>query len=167
MRLAMLKVTLVVLVGTTWIFCSFVFATRPEEAPAHGPLISLMRLPASLPSTLPAQIPGMVPVVKTMDPIEMNVLKLACWDKSDQKDRKTGARWIRLTGRDCGGGADAERIAVRNLSNGFSATVFPTQGRQGLTTDFIPLREGRNQIQILVGRENGDKAESRFDFFRD
>lgn len=167
MRLAMLKVTLVVLVGTTWIFWSFVLSTRPEEAPTHGPLMSLMRLPASLPTSLPAQIPGMVPIVKTMDPIEMNVMKLACWDKSDQKDRTTAARWIRLTGRDCGGDANAERIVVLNLNNGFSATVFPTQGKLGLTTDFIPLREGRNQIQILVDRDGGAKVESRFDFFRE
>src|SRR4051812_39471130 len=134
MRLALLKVTAMVLVGTTWIFSSFVFGTRPEQAEAN-PIVDLVRLPASL----PAQIPGMVPVVKVMEPIAMDTVKLPCWDQLHESENATSARWIRLLGRDCEGMAASESVTVKNLRNGFSATVFQTLPRNSLTTDYIPL----------------------------
>jgi hypothetical protein len=151
------------------VFWSFILASRPEEAEAD-PIMNLVRLPASLPGSLPAQIPGMNAAVKPMDPIEMDVMKVPCWDKSGLEE-STGAKWVRLTGRDCWGDAGSDGVTVRNLSNGFSATVFPTQGRAGLTTDFIPLEMGKNSLEIRFnpvqkGAE-GPQRDSQINFVRE
>src|SRR4051812_22855555 len=95
-RVALLKITMVVLMASTWVFWSFIFATRPEEAAAADPLVDLVRLPASLPASLPAQFPGMQTTQKTMDPIAMDVVKVPCWDRAATKDKETSARWVRL-----------------------------------------------------------------------
>ena len=158
-RMALLKISLVVLTASTWVFSSFIFATRPEEADGDA-LTALVRLPASLPSQLVA------PEVKTPDPIEMDVVKLACWEKSEETEQSTSARWIRLTGKHCHGGGLSENVVVRNLTNGYSATVFPTQAH-GLTTDFIPLQDGRNDILIRFEQAPGVAVEQQVAFYRE
>ena len=94
-RFALLKITMLVLLGTTWVFWSFVYATRPEPPENPNALDALIRLPASLPAQLAVHTP------KPMKPIEMSVMKLACWDMQDLSEKDTDARWIRLTGRAC------------------------------------------------------------------
>src|SRR5262249_54234098 len=120
MRFALLKISLVALGISTWIFSSFVFDTRPESAPAQaGALESLVRLPASL----PAQLPGMVggASARASDPIEMNVISVPCWEKSSVAQLETTARWVRLTGRNCGTDVNADSVSVRNITNGYAA----------------------------------------------
>lgn len=156
-RYALLKITAFVLVGTTWVFGSFVYSSRPEQATAATPLEALIRLPASLPTQL-------APTTKVLPPIDMNVVALPCWDVKDGAAKGTGARWIRLTGKACQVNGNAENVSVRNLSNGYTATIFPASG--ALTTDFIPLQMGKNDIMIRFESSRGVRVESQFTFSR-
>ena len=162
-RKAMLKISLLSLVISSWIFTSSIFSTRPEENVRPGALMNLVRLPASIPS----QIPGIAPVVRIMDPIAMNVVNVPCWDEANEDAGETSARWIRLTGKSCQENSDAESVSVKNLSNGFSATIFSTAGRASLTTDFIPLLQGQNKILIRFRREKGATVENQLSFVRE
>lgn len=145
----MLKVSLIALAVSTWVFWSFVFATRPEEVKGVAvgsvdSLESLVRLPASLPS----QIPGMQgAATRANDPIAMDVVNIPCWEKTEAAAYETSARWVRLIGRNCASAIPIDSVSVRNLSNGYVATIFPTENRN-MTTDFIPLQSGTNDIQI-------------------
>ena len=104
----------------------------------------------------------MSPQAKVADPIEMGIVRLPCWDHAGEPTVDTSARWVRLTGRVCQNEGGAESISVRNLTNGFSATVFPTLGK-GMTTDFIPLQSGQNAILIRFDQGEGMAAkESQF-----
>jgi len=158
-RIALLKITMAALAVSTWVFWSFIFSTRPEESQAD-PLVDLVRLPASLPS----QIPGMQPLVKVMDPIAMDVAHVPCWDQDAGGDRSTAAHWVRLTGRTCNVESDDHSVTVINASNGFSATILPTQ--KALTTDYIPLEPGRNEIVIRFEREGESALERKVAFVR-
>jgi hypothetical protein len=164
-RLALLKITFMVLCGSTWVFWSFVFASRPEH-PGQDALSTLVRLPASLPNRLPETLPSVFAAPKIAEPIAMDVIVLPCWDKQDTMIKSTSARWLRLTGKSCFQlPSNGEDIMVRNLSNGYMATVFaPVAGN--LTTDFIPLQPGRNEIQIRFETEPGVLFESQFTFVR-
>lgn len=167
-RLALLKITTCVLLATTWVFWSFVFATRPEksDAPADT-LTNLVRLPASLPSALAEPL---VPVFgagpRATPVIEMGVVALPCWDRKDAMVKDTSARWIRLTGRACEKASGRSAVSVRNLSNGYTATVFDARAGD-LTTDFIPLQTGKNDILVRFEAEPGVHLESQFTFLRE
>ncbi len=157
MRAALLKVTLVVLLGTSWIFASFVLSTRPEHA-STGALMSLARLPASLPVNVFSPSPNV------FEKVRMDVVKLACWDSGGAVDvRDVGARWVRLTGRGCDKG-NVKILSVRNLTNGYAATVF--EGAEQHTTDFIPMEYGANKIQIRFEQAPGSTIENEFTFSR-
>lgn len=165
-RFALLKITALVLLGTTWVFWSFVYATRPDvneqrtlvEAPAEVLVDTLIRLPASLPAHLQ-------PTTRTLAPVEMNVVPLNCWDIRDLAERPTRARLMRLTGKACGVAGTADNVTVKNISNGYAATVF--EGSVGLTTDFIPLESGKNEILIKIESEPGVTLENQFIFTRE
>lgn len=156
-RWALLKITALALLGTTWVFWSFVYATRPEAAPVTNPLEALMRLPASLPAVVQ-------PTTKVLPPIEMSVTALNCWDMKDGAERETAARWMRLTGKPCQFQGSADSVTVKNLSNGYAATVFDSAGR--LTTDFIPLQIGKNDILVRFESGRDIAVESQFTFNR-
>ena len=167
-RFALLKISLAVLAGTTWVFSSFIFATRPEEQ-GTDTLSSLVRLPASLPAQLPNGLPGMAmltPTTKPLPPIEMNAMALPCWDKQDSESRATSARWVRLTGKACQTVANADAVTVHNVSNGYMATVFSPSISE-MTTDYIPLQTGKNEILIRFATEPGARLESRFTVLRE
>ena len=55
---------------------------------------------------------------------------------------------------------------MRNLTNGYVATVFPTQP-VGMTTDFIPLQEGKNDIVIRYNQSAGVAVENQYSFNRE
>jgi len=167
-RWAMLKISMVALVCSSWIFTSFVFDTRPTEiewsavdAVTEDALVSLVRLPASLPG-VHAQIPKLLGTAgKPFEPIRMDVVRLPCWDAGETAEQPVAARWVRLTGKPCQTGADPESIEVWNLSNGYAGTVFKSQSDQ-MTTDFMPLQEGNNDILMRFGFNEGVALESRF-----
>lgn len=160
LRLALLKLSLVVVAGTSWVFLSFVFSSRPSDedaaaaASALDPLSSLVRLPASLPQQLGPS------GAKPMEPIRMDTLALDCWDRPERKPAKVAARWVRLTGKTCQGVSASDKISVRNLTNGYVATVFDASSSV-LTTDFIPVEVGHNEIQV---RLQGEGVTSETDF---
>ena len=167
MRLALLKITLVAFLASSWVFSSFIFATRPgEDAPAQSKtaeaLTSIVRLPASL----PAQIPGMKAQPKPFEPIAMEIVQVPCWDRTKSAPKATEAHWVRLTGRACDGEVEPEAISVRNITNGFSATIFSTEAKN-MTTDFIPLQAGNNEVIISFSQGNGTTMESQVNFLRE
>jgi hypothetical protein len=158
-RLRLLKISGGVLALSTWVFWSSLYGTRPEEAPVDASALGvLVRLPASLPAKLQ-------PSTKTLQPIKMDIMKIACWDGSDLQERGTDARWVRFTGHPCGK-QNLDSVTVKNLANGYSATVFAS-GKKDLTTDFIPLQMGRNEILIRFENEPGSSFESQFAINRD
>lgn len=157
MRAGLLKITLGVLLGSSWIFSSFLFASRPEDEAANSALTKLVRLPASIPKDV------FKPQTRTLEIVQMETLRRPCWDRGADADgsvETTGARWVRLTGKNCEN--KAQEITVRNLSNGYVATVFTANLDQELTTDFIPLESGKNDIQIRFQQEPGTVFENKF-----
>lgn len=165
-RVSLLKISLVMLAITTWVSASFILATRPE---VNNPstLNALVRLPASIPKQLPSQLPGAFAVPKINEPIEMNVVKVPCWDKANTDVSPITARWIRLTGAFCQNQIGKDGVmSVRNLTTGYAATVFTLQGKS-LTTDFIPLKAGKNEILIRIEPSKGTAFESRLAFQRE
>lgn len=159
MRVSLLKITLVVLLGSSWIFASFVLSTRPEQA-TSGALMNLARLPASIPTNV------FSPAPHVYEKVRMDVVKVACWDGAQEgvDAREVQARWIRLTGKGCDKG-NAKVLSVRNLSNGYAATIFDGK-ENALTTDFIPLEDGPNKIQIRFEQTPGVTLENQFTFLR-
>jgi hypothetical protein len=169
LRWSLLKVTVGVLLLSTWVFLSFIFATRPEVLGAES-VHSFVRLPASLPSELPklSSIPGLKQrLPKTFAELNsMELIRLPCWDKAENPPRATAARWVRIVGGACQWEGSGDKIVVRNISNGFEATVFALQG-DGLTTDLIPLRKGKNDILIRFNQQEiGAAIESQISFTR-
>lgn len=163
----MLKIALVALLGSTWVFWSFIFSTRPEEVDGDT-LSALVRLPASIPAQLPEALPGVfAPSAKTVERIEMGEIKVACWDMDEESEQETSLRWVRLTGKPCGAETSVtDAVSVRNLTNGYAATVFSLQAR-ALTTDFIPLRQGKNNILIRFEQGAGVATEQQLSFYRE
>ena len=84
------------------------------------------------------------------EPARMNVVNLPCWDRDVGGPQTIGARYVRLTGKACGVGRAASAFTVHNLTNGFEATVFTSGG--GLTTDYIPLADGGNDVVIAFAQ---------------
>ncbi len=165
-RLALLKISLVTLLLSSWVFVSFIFSTRPEQPEANA-LTALVRLPASIPSQLPQQLPDVfASPSKPVEPVDMNTVDIPCWDKAASEENSTTADWVRLTGRTCLVKISNELITVRNTTTGYVATVFPTQG-DTLTTDFIPLQPGKNEIRIRFEQGPGAATESQVSFFRE
>lgn len=154
-----------VLIVSTWSFVSFILDTRPEDGVAAEsallePLSSLARLPASLPAKLPEVFAA---PEKIVEPIRMDTLKLSCWDTHGAKPAtalRVNARWLRLVGRACAIRVDVDHVSVRNLRNGYAATLF-TAGRDLWTTDFIPLEDGNNEVVFRFERAPGVAQETR------
>jgi hypothetical protein len=146
---------------------SFRPATEPKDI-----ITSMVRLPAAIPAALPSiAVPVNLPMfnqaVKVAEPIKIETLALSCWDVSQAQAQvqSTSARWIRLVGRACAETLDNNSWEVSNKSNGFSATVF-TPGQKQLTTDYIPLAPGKNEIRMAVLDADGVSHEVTFNVER-
>ncbi len=173
-RWALLKISIISLAVSSWIFTSFILETRPddpglamnmENSVSPGPEDALQVL-ARLPASIPAQLPvAFAPETRVMPPIKMDIVKLGCWDLADLAPQTVEARWVRLTGRPCQSDPTADSIEIRNLTNGYIGTVFSAQTDQ-FTTDFIPLQEGNNEILVRLGHADGVAYENRFTFVR-
>lgn len=170
MRWALLKISLISLAATSWVTTSFVLETRPEDLTVEmnsdnsvvtrpeDALAVLARLPASIPAQLPTAFSA---PVKPFQPIKMDIVKLGCWDTNDAAEQKVDARWVRLTGRPCQSDSAPENIEILNTTNGYVGTVFLAKG-DVMTTDFIPLQEGANDILVKLGHGDGVVFENRF-----
>lgn len=169
-RSVLLKISFVALALSTWISVGFVMETRPDDIAialnsepsvipkAEDALAVLARLPASIPAQLPTAFASNG---KPFVPIKMDVVKLGCWDMTDVSAQPVEARWVRFTGRPCQSDSSPEHIEVMNVTNGYVGTVFSAQEDQ-LTTDFIPLQEGSNDILVKLGHGDGVVFENRF-----
>ncbi len=164
-RLALLKISFAGFVAMSWLFSSFIWESRPQEQ-GNDALSSLVRLPASLPAQLPIVPSLLAPTTKPLPAIRMDALAIACWDKQDNRGRSTDSRWVRLTGKPCQSPPSADTVRVQNLSNGYMATVF-SQTSAELTTDYIPLETGANEILIRFETEPGVQLESKFTLVRE
>lgn len=170
MRWALLKISFVALAVSTWISVGFVMETRPDDIAlamnsnssvmpkTEDALAVLARLPASIPAQLPTAFAS---AGKPFVPIKMDVVKLGCWDTTDLAAQTVEARWVRFTGRPCQSDSQPENIEVMNVTNGYVGTVFSAHEDQ-LTTDFIPLQEGTNDILVKLGHGDGVIFENRF-----
>lgn len=165
MQFALLKIAVAALGGMTWLFTGFLFESRPHhQAPVENALTSLVRLPASLPAELHENV--FSSHARPMEPIRMDVVELPCWDRGDVTVQNVNSRWVRLTGKSCQSDGGAEQVTVRNLANGYEATIFASHG-PSLTTDFIPLQKGANEIVIRIDQGVGVALESQFTFQRE
>ncbi|MBX3020820.1 MAG: hypothetical protein KF799_04025 [Bdellovibrionales bacterium] len=164
-RWALLKISVLVLAGTTWVFSGFILESRPEEDAAADPISQLVRLPASLPSQLPQKIEKIPevfgPAAKPPEPVKMDVVRLPCWDRQIGSEQKVEARWVRLVGKACQSDFGVESVTVRNQANGYMGTVFEPGESSSLTTDYIPLESGKNEIVIRFEPEPGVKLETQ------
>lgn len=80
---------------------------------------------------------------------EMLVYDLPC----SQQEIETSAEYIRLKMTECL--EQAKKQSVENRSTGAKAVLFDQQ-KGILSTDFIKLRDGHNQIEIRWQDENGN-----------
>ena len=157
-RASLLKIAIPVLLGSTWMFFAFVMDTRPAGRRPTGTIDRLTRLPASL-ST--GQLP-LGEVVKAEAP-RMDVLRVPCWDEGASDEMAVSARWVRVVGRNCK--TDGATVSVRNVTNANVATVLPDAKGQ-ITTDFIPLEAGRNEIVFTFESAPGKILERRVTLVR-
>ena len=154
-----MKIVFGVLGLSTYVLVASVLSFRPATEPKNI-LTSMVRLPAALPAAipLPVNLPMFSPVEKIQEPFKIDTLALSCWDSSQHQSQSTKARMVRLTGRTCTDGWQASSWKVSNISNGFSATVFETSPKQ-MTTDFVPLQAGKNEIQFVILAMDGSSHE--------
>lgn len=134
----------------------------PRNAPKSISVISGQRQPAA---AVPAHS---VVSLDANDAFQAVDLSLSC--KGPQYASFTsGVTQVRLSGVLClndgvpvGGQRsvqDIESSDIRNLSNGYSATVFHLE-RGGFTTDYISLKPGANRIRVAHTLKDG-QTESR------
>ena len=69
------------------------------------------------------------------------------------------ARWVRLSGETCLNEFKPDSIRVKNLTNGYVATTFRPENGQ-LTTDYIPLESGKNDLLVRFEQGNGVHSEN-------
>ena len=156
-RASLLKIAIPVLLGSTWMFFAFVMDTRPAANRPTGAIDRLARLPASLSAGEP-----LVPA-KVLEAPRMDVVRLPCWDQSAVKEMAVSARWVRVVGRNCN--SEGATVSVRNLANANVATVLP-EAKGQITTDFIPIESGRNDILFTFESAPGKILERRVTLIR-
>jgi hypothetical protein len=117
-------------------------ANGPEDAKANRAIASV-----SASGTPPVNVT--TTVIDTRNATEAIELTMNC--KSPEHLVFTDlVRQVRLTGEPCPDTAnknEVERTQIRNLSNGFAATVFAKTPLH-YTTDYISLARGQNNIEI-------------------
>lgn len=132
-RRGALKYFIAALAVCTWGTVSTVLATKPSaRSIAH---VVGAREPASSDTAT--------------EPVRMDQVRLKCWSEPPQTLMGTGARWVRITGATCDRELGVEEITLKNITNGFKATLFALTG-QVLTTDFIPLDLGANVLVVQI-----------------
>lgn len=154
------KIVFGVLGALTYAFVASVLSFKPETEPKDI-ITSMVRLPAAIPAALPlpdVNLPIFSPTVRVQEPIKIETLAVSCWDSSQGQTLNTSARYVRLTGRGCSENLKNDSWQVSNSSNGFSATVF-APGQRQLTTDYIPLAAGKNEIHFAVLDADGVRHE--------
>ena len=103
--------------------------------------------------------PSSIPPEKTVSELTKS-MDFPC---SDGAKVKTGARQIKFVSLNPCGLKNVKSIAVENLTNGYSATVFETK-KSHFTTDLINLKKGDNQVQIEFHLTDGTIAKKTISY---
>ncbi len=113
--------------------------------------MSLMTIPAQ--ATKVAEVgrnPASLPDSRdSIHPLQVNLSKLEdiSWDcKSKNPNSVLSATHFRMKGKTACRGQAIKELKIKNLSNGFTATVFANE--KGFLTDFIDLQVGANDVQL-------------------
>ena len=84
----------------------------------------------------------------------VQILKVDC--ASFVQEMAVPARQVRLEGYLCD--QNAKNVSIRNETTGKSATLFSRGGKAEYMTDFIQLKEGKNQITLsYLSKKNEPK----------
>lgn len=135
----------------------------PEDVPALAlrPQEQKTRQPASLPS-LAANRASVIVQDSHKELSRMFDNKLVSFDLSCAKasvvDYKIEGTYFQLKGKDCGKGSENSKVSITNKTNGFTASVFFTSGKE-YQTDLIQLKDGENQIVIQYQDALGHQEE--------
>lgn len=84
---------------------------------------------------------------------EMKSMAFNCRMNVDHLDSKSENSYIQLVGQQCG---KLKAFEIINNTNGYTATVFDNPAN-GFETDLIQLNAGKNEIEIRMENENGQK----------
>lgn len=135
----------------------------PSTLAKIQPKTSSERQPASIPP-LAAEVPNHIVVDPGAQVSDFNV---TCEATSESNFAET-VQQVRLRGRTClpNSKARLKSAQVRNLSNGFVATVF-TPDDSRFSTDYINLKAGLNQIVVDMDFSDGSKLARKLLFSRD
>lgn len=113
--------------------------------------VSVMTVPAQAikqqetarnPASFPEQSPSMTKPEQT----HFSKLEDLAWDCKGTQNSEMHATHVRLKGKTVCQNQTIKEIKIRNLSNGFTATVFAND--KGFLTDFIDLQVGANNIKV-------------------
>ena len=149
--------TIVVLVGVPTVLSVF-------RAPDFAPMVSAQKLDSRSPASEQnanesngTKI-GADSLVREISSTAL--IQLDC--ENQQGSTEVSGNYIRMTGSPC---EDFEDVEITNKSNGFSAAVIFTKGHQ-FTTDFIDLKDGENNLEIIATRADGSKTSNFFKVIR-
>lgn len=112
--------------------------------------ISVMTVPAqAIKAQEVARNPASLPEPKDPaqpQPTHFSKLEDYAWDCKPKTQSEIHATHFRIKGKTVCKGQAMKEIKIKNLSNGFTATVFANE--KGFLTDFIDLQPGANDIRI-------------------
>lgn len=129
--------------------------------PSHGPIandVEAERAPASLSMTT-QPVRASVRSAPTMAQLDLSCLK------NSKESLVTLSKQVRLNGEDCENGTVKKDYAIKNETNGYSATVFSSKGRN-FTTDYIELEPGENKIAFKLTSKDGEQKDYRVSIVR-
>ncbi|GIL16662.1 MAG: hypothetical protein BroJett040_04130 [Oligoflexia bacterium] len=87
---------------------------------------------------------------------KVSTLTVDCESQMDEQE--VSSALVRFTGKGCSQGKEFQ---VVNQTNGFTASIVPLKNNQ-YTTDFIDLKEGVNQIEVVSHAEDGQPQKRSF-----
>lgn len=87
---------------------------------------------------------------------KVSTIQIDCQAPTDSQE--VASSLVRLTGNNCGEGKEFQ---VTNQTNGYTASIVMLRNNQ-YTTDFIDLKEGPNQLEVVVQNENGQAQKKSF-----
>lgn len=114
-------------------------------------------------SRVPAALPAMLtetPKIETH--ADFQVWQPPCLGPTSKLPAlATNSHWLRLATATCDRHKEILDTSLLNESNGFVATVF-TPNRSNLTSDFIPLAAGKNNMHMEVKLASGETLSYRW-----
>ena len=78
--------------------------------------------------------------------------------KEFQKQVAVVGGYLQIRGKGCARSLQTEQLTIINKSNGYTASVFPTN-HEDFQTDLIQLNEGQNHILIEYENSSGKKIQ--------